>query len=477
MPRRVFHAPRGDNPLLRDGVGAIQRELGVTAEFPAEVEEAAAAAVAKAQLPDVDRTDLEFVTIDPAGARDLDQALHIERDGDGYVVHYAIADLATFVTPGDPVDVEAHRRGETLYGPDSKVPLHPPAISEGAASLLPGEVRPALVWTLRVDAAGEGIAAFVERARVKSREQLTYDEAQRRLDSGSASPSLALLREVGEKRLLREQRRGGVSLPLPDQEIYSDDGHWRLGVREQLPVERWNAQISLLTGMGAASLMMYARVGILRTLPPPDPRDLKRLHRTARALDISWPAEMLYADFVRSLDPARPRHAAMLVASTTLLRGSGYVGFDGELPADPEHAALAGEYAHVTAPLRRLVDRFGLEVCVALSADRPVPGWVLAELPTLPEVMRESARRANAYERAVLDLVEAATLSGREGEAFSGVVVEVEPRDDRRGVVQIAEPAIEAPVSSEAPLPLGESVQAVLVEADPRQRRVRFEVR
>ena len=71
---------------------------------------------------------------------DLDQALHIERDGDGYVVHYAIADVAAFVTPGDPVDVEANRRGETLYGADSKVPLHPKVISEdaGVAAARPG---------------------------------------------------------------------------------------------------------------------------------------------------------------------------------------------------------------------------------------------------------------------------------------------------------------------------------------------------
>ena len=102
---------------------------------------------------------------------DLDQALHIERDGDGYVVHYAIADLAAFITPGDPVDLEANRRGETLYGADSKVPLHPPVISEGAASLLPDQVRPALLWTIKVDATGEGTDVTVERARVRSTRQ------------------------------------------------------------------------------------------------------------------------------------------------------------------------------------------------------------------------------------------------------------------------------------------------------------------
>src|SRR3546814_220892 len=96
--------------------------------FPPEVEAAAAQAAAHPRLPSLDRTDIAFVTVDPPGAMDLDQALHVERDGDGYVVHYAIADVAAFVSPGDAVDLEAHRRGETLYGAASKIPLHPPVL-------------------------------------------------------------------------------------------------------------------------------------------------------------------------------------------------------------------------------------------------------------------------------------------------------------------------------------------------------------
>lgn len=122
-------------------------------EFPAEVVKAALAAAANPRLPELDRTDLEFVTIDPPDSMDLDQALFIERNGDGYTVYYAIADVAAFVQPGDPMDVEARKRGETLYAPDKRTPLHPPELSEGAASLLPDQVRPALLWTIAVDAA------------------------------------------------------------------------------------------------------------------------------------------------------------------------------------------------------------------------------------------------------------------------------------------------------------------------------------
>src|SRR3546814_4029704 len=92
---------------------------------------------------------------------DLDQAMFVERVGDGYRVHYAIADVGAFVSPGDPIDLEANRRGETLYGADGKIPLHPKALSEDMASLLPGELRPALLWTIDLDATGEGMAVVV----------------------------------------------------------------------------------------------------------------------------------------------------------------------------------------------------------------------------------------------------------------------------------------------------------------------------
>jgi exoribonuclease R len=265
-----------------------------------------------------------------------------------------------------------------------------------------------------------------------------------------------------------------VSLPLPEQEVDVDGEHFRLAFRQQLPVEQWNAQISLLTGFAAASMMVYARVGLLRTLPPPDPRDVQRLHRTARALGIDWPAEQLYPDFIRSLDPSKAEHAAMVVACTRLLRGSGYVAFNGEVPAQPQHAALASEYAHVTAPLRRLGDRYAGEVCLALCAGEEVPGWALEALDDLPKVLQESARKAHQYENAVLDLVEAGVLQDQVGESFAGVVVDLDDRDPHRGTVTVQQPATEADVVSEGELPLGEDVTVTLATADVRSRRVEF---
>src|SRR3954454_19357154 len=473
---RVKSADGADPGVLRRGEQALQAEMNIATTFPAEVEQEAADAAKHPTLPQLDRTDIPFVTIDPEGSHDLDQALHLQRRGTGYTVHYAIADVAAFVKPGGAVDEEANTRGETLYGIGDKVPLHPLSLSEGACSLLADGARPALLWTVELDETGAQASVRVERAMVRNRARLSYAGVHADLKAGKAYPVFDLLREVGEKRLALERARGGVSLPLPDQEIDRRDGRWMLDFRQPLTVENWNAQISLVTGRAAAQLMIEGKVGVLRTVPPADPRDITRLHRIARALRIDWPDSTSYPDFIRGLDPARPNHAAMLNASARLLRGAAYASFDGTVPEHPEHAALATTYAHVTAPLRRLVDRYAGEICIALCRNKPVPEWVTARLEQLPETMRDSGHRASQYEAAVVDLVEAAMLADDVGKEYDAVVIDVDEEDQTSGKVMVAQPAVEARVSSERPLPLGEGVRVRLAEVVPEQRKVRFEL-
>src|SRR4051812_10295442 len=214
MPLQRVHFAEDVPEVFRASLQDIRREQEVPAGFPPEVTAAAVAAAANVRLPKLDRTDIEFVTIDPPDSMDLDQALHIERTGNGYTVHYAIADVAAFVQAGDPIDVEARKRGETLYAPDKRTPLHPPELSEGEASLLPDQVRPALLYTITVDTRGEGTGVVCERALVKSRAKLNYAGVQKDLDAGTASESLQLLREIGKLREERELERGGVNLPI-----------------------------------------------------------------------------------------------------------------------------------------------------------------------------------------------------------------------------------------------------------------------
>ena len=461
---------------LQPGLKRLRSELEVPDGFPPDVLAAAdAAATAPAADDRADRTDIEFVTIDPEGSMDLDQAVHIAKNGDGYTVHYAIADVAAWVEPGGPVDAETHRRGQTFYAPDLRAALHPPVLSEAAASLLAdGKPRPALLWTVELDAEGKQTSATVERTLVTSRARLSYTEVQHDLDAGEASDSLHLLEIVGRLRQTIEAERGGVSLETPEQEITADGDDWRLEYRAALPVEGWNAQISLLIGAAAAEIMIAGRIGLLRTLPPAEQWGIDKLRHTAKGLNIDWPGRLSYPDFVRSLDPTKPAHLAMVTACTVLFRGAGYTAFDGSLPdGNLVHGALAMHYAHATAPLRRLVDRYVGETCLALSSGTAVPDWVRAELPLLPALMADSDGRAKKYERGIIDLLEAMVLSTRVGQSFTGTVVEI-GKDGTGGIIVIADPAVEARVSGK--VELGEEATVKLVSADVATGTVKFEV-
>jgi exoribonuclease R len=464
-------------PWYLPAFAKLVQDLQVPTDFPADVTAAAQQAAGVVHAADADRADrreIELVTLDPADSRDLDQAFAIEQSDRGFRLYYAIADVAAFVEPGGPIDVESNRRVETRYAPDRRLPLHPPELSEAAASLLPGVERPAVLWTLDLDAGGELVGVDVGRARVKSRAKLAYDAVQAEIDAGTQDAVIDRLRALGELRLASERRRGAVSLPLPEQVVdVSDGGGWRLTHRLQTPVEMWNAQLSLLTGMAAATLMLGAGIGLLRTLPAPDPDSVAGLRRRARALGFEWPESQPYPEFVRSIDPNAPRAPAMLRACTTLFRGAGYLAFDGAPPTDGEHAAIAAPYAHVTAPLRRLADRYATEVCLAVKAGVPVPGWVRTALPELPQRMQEGGRAVNSFAAEVLNLVEAGLLAGRVGETFPGTVVATN-NERTSGTVVIADPYVEAKVDGRD-LPLGEAVQVRLVTADPMTRQIRFE--
>lgn len=480
MPARSFRLDQATVSDVAPALAALRTELEVPGAFSSDALAEAEHAAAKQPQHSRDATDVELVTVDPPGARDLDQAVHLSRDGEGYLVRYAIADPASFIEPGGALDREVHERGMTFYGPDGRIGLHPDVLAEGAASLLPDQVRPACLWEIRLDATGEIADVAVARAMVRSRAQLTYEQVQTALETdsfGEVPEMMTLLRDVGILRQQREAERGGASLRIPEQEIVRVDHHYELRYRATLDVEEWNAQISLLTGIAAAGMMRRKRVGVLRTLPDADPRAVKRLRRAAKGLGIAWGGDEPYGAMLRRLDASIPAHAAFLDEATTLFRGAGYLTFDGDLPKESPHGAIASEYAHVTAPLRRLVDRYGLEICLAASAGTDVPDWVHSGLEELPGVMASTGQAANAYERECVNLLEAVLLEGRVGESFDGVIIEVdEPKNGEptsRGTVVVAEPAVQATVRG-AELPLGEATQVTLTAAEPASRTVAF---
>ncbi|MDQ0633231.1 exoribonuclease R [Arthrobacter pascens] len=484
---------------LEEALGALRTELELPGPYPDEAVRDAEAAVASHRMPASDLTDVEFLTIDPESSTDLDQALFIERDGTGYKVLYAIADVPSFVVPGGALDAETRRRGQTFYAPDGRIPLHPEVISEQAGSLLAGQLCSAFVWEFRLDDAAEVTSVTVRRARMRSRTKLSYKGAQAELDAGTATPVLQLLKEVGLKRVALERARGGASLNMPEQEIVQlPDGGYRIAAAPQLPVEDWNAQISLMTGMAAARLMLDGKVGILRTMPSPDERSLGHFRIQTEALGKPWDGEVSYGEYLRTLDPLDPRQLAILHSAGMLFRGASYTAFDGDVPEDAIQSAIGAAYAHTTAPLRRLVDRFVLVICEALSNGRPAPGWAREALPSLPVIMAGSDQLASRMERMALDTVEAALLVNHIGQEFDAIVISgSKPQKDNgggngngrngtangrngangnggSGIIQIAEPAVTARCAGD--LEPGTKVRVRLISSDIATREVHFEL-
>jgi exoribonuclease R len=473
---------------------AVRAEFALPAGFPPAVLAEAASAAAARPGPGPDRddaTDVALVTIDPPGSKDLDQALGVVRRGDGFRVHYAIADLGAVVVPGGPLDAEVRRRGQTIYLPDGAVPLHPPVLSEDAASLLPDGPRPAVLWRIDLDGAGQPVAVDVRRAVVASRARLDYAGVQADVDAGRIHPAIGALPELGPLRRALAVQRGAIELELPEQEVVpaphaGGTTGWTVEVRRRTAVEDWNAEISLLTGMCAARIMLDAGIGLLRTLPAAEPDAVAELRVVASGLGVDWPATATPAALLAGLPRDTPAALALRRAATSLLRGAGYTAFDTSAgrpsgtargvaaPADPGHAGIGAPYAHVTAPLRRLVDRFGSELCLAVTSGADVPEWLRAALPTLPEIMAASDRVAGGVARACVDRTEAALLAGRVGDEFEVVVLRGAGPDGGQGEVYRHDPPVLARCSG--PLRTGETTRVRLVESDPATGRIAFAV-
>lgn len=457
---------------LREHLDALVAASDVPTAFPADALAEAEAAAAPERADRADRTDIPFVTLDPASSTDLDQAMHLERDGDGYRVRYAIADVPVVVPLGGALDAATRRRGQTVYLPDRRIPLHPEVLSEGAASILPAQDTPAFIWTFLLDEHGEVTSTSLERALVRSREKLAYDAEQARIDAETPHPMMALLLEIGAKRRDLEAERNGASLNLPEQEVIAEGDRLLLQWRAPLPIEEANAQISLMTGIAAATVMIEGGAGILRTMPPAEPAAIEKLRQKARALSEPWPDDVSYGDFLRSLEWSRPRHLALLNQAAKLFRGASYRAFTtrDELPtetAELTQAAIGAPYAHTTAPLRRLVDRFVLLTCYHLLRDEPLPEALRTALPLIPQIMQETGGPANALARTALDVVEALALRAYAGRELDATILSTA---DGTAQLQLDEPPVT--VRGKVPGAVGDVVRIRIASTDPTTGRV-----
>lgn len=455
---------------IRDPVHALARELAaIRAEFqvpdafPAPVLAAAETAARRAPSAHADWTDRPFVTLDPASATDLDQAFCIEAAGRDLILHYAIADVAWFVDEGGSVDAEAWARGETLYLPDGKAGLYPPVLAEGAASLLPDGPRPAVVFSVRVAPDGAVKLDAATRAVIRNRAKLAYATVR----ENDLSEDFA---ELSGRIIAAEAARGAARIDPPEQEVSEGpDGKLTLAFRNRHPSEDQNAALSLACNMAVADALIAHRTGLFRVMAEPNEHAVRRLRHTARAFGIEWPDRATLTQFERTLDPANPRAAALMLAIRRAGNGAGYQVFrPGETPW---HAAVAAPYAHATAPLRRLADRYVVQAALAVANGRRVPDHVTEAFTRLPKVMARADARAGQIDRAVIDMAEAVMLSGNEGATLGAIVTDI---GERGASIQLRDLPVTARVDASGLTP-GDPLDVRLTLADPRARRTAFE--
>lgn len=449
---------------------SIAEEFSLPTEFPAEVLAEAAAARDRYAGDRRDARDIPLVTIDPVGSMDLDQAVFIEDTEGGFRVLYAIADVAAFVESGSALEEESLRRGQTIYLPDEPVRLHPPALSEGDASLLPDVDRPAVLWSFELDAAGEVVSFHLERALVRSVARLDYDSVHADYLSGRLHPSIELLPEVGRLREASALRRDAINLRLPAQSVARlDNGTYELVVEPRHEVMDWNSEISLLTGMCAGQLMVSHGSGLLRTLKPANSDSVAVFRAEARALGYECPDNQPIGEFLQSVDATDARGMAVMREAQKLLRGSGYAQVDN---GDAEvHAGIGGYYSHVTAPLRRLIDRFATEVCLALCQGKEVPQWVSERATEVIDTMNRTSTLANNVDRAALDLTEATVLSPWVGHNFDALVLTSDPEREQARIF-VTDPPVLADCLGAPPQSTTATVS--LIRADVIKRDVAF---
>lgn len=448
--------------VLSSGLADIRTQFQVPVDFSAAVLAEAELAAARPISAHADWTDRDFVTLDPKASTDLDQAFAIEQSGRDLILHYAIADVAWFVGRGDALDREAWKRGETIYMPDGKASLYPLVLSEGAASLLPNVERPSVIFTVRIDPTGTSSLDGAVRALIRSRAKLAYETvAAADLPSGFSELS-ARIEQAGDAR-------GAARVDAPEQELVVDpDGHFALEFRPQLLAEQQNAGMSLAANLAIADVLLAHRTGLFRVMAEPDERSIWRLRHTAKALGLSWPKHEPLKQFEDSLNSADPRHAAFMAAVRRSGPGASYAPYeDGVVPW---HSAMAATYAHATAPLRRLADRYVIEATLQIANNGGVSAELNAAFRELPAVMAKAEGRSSQVERAVLDLAEAVMLDGHQGEKFEAVVTDV---DDRGTRIQLSDPAVVTRVDGKGAMP-GDTIAVELTSVDVVHRQVRF---
>lgn len=448
---------------LSKGLADIRLQFGVPETFPSAVLAEAETVASRAMSGRKDWTGRNFATLDPQSSTDLDQAFLIERSGNEIILHYAIADVPWFIVPGGGLDLEAWKRGTTIYMPDGKASLYPGRLSEDAASLLPDVDRPCVIFSVRIDQSGKASLDDASRAIIRSRAKLAYENVK----GDQLGPDFA---ELSRRIEQAEDARGAMRVDAPEQELVVDqDGQFSLKFRPQLKAEQQNASLSLAANLAIADALLAHRTGLFRIMAVPDPGAINRLRHSAKALGLLWPKGATLEQFESGLDASNPRHAAFRAAVRRAGPKAAYAPYVENVI--PWHSAMGATYTHATAPLRRLADRYVIEAALQIAAGGSVSALLNDAFGKLPGVMARAEEKAGQIDRATLDLAEAVMLEGSEGLLFSAVVTDVDERGTR---IQLSDPAVVSRIDGKGAMP-GDLIKVELVSVDISHRQVRFQ--
>ena len=396
-------------------------------DIPTEFPEDALAEAAHARGVGVrGRTDLRaipLVTIDGEDARDFDDAVFAERDGAGFRLVVAIADVAHYVRPGSPLDTAAWTRGNSCYFPDRVVPMLPEALSNGWCSLRPGEDRGCLFVEMRIDAKGRKHAQKFGRGLMRSAARLTYEQVQAAHDAGG-DPGVPLASLYDAFRALAAARtaRGTLDLDLPERKVALDDAGRVASVapRPRLDSHRLIEEFMVLANVCAAEeLERHQAPCVYRVHAPPSDEKLENLRQFLRQFRISLPPgnRLHPRDLDRALQQVAGTESALLV-NEVMLRSQSQAAYATE---NIGHFGLAlPRYAHFTSPIRRYAD---LVVHRSLIAALQLGAGALAdaERPRLAETCEHitaTERRATLAERDAIDRYLAAYMADKVGAEF-----------------------------------------------------------
>jgi ribonuclease R len=410
---------------------------GIPHVFPPAVLKEAEAAQPPSPSGREDWRKVPFVTIDPADAKDHDDAVHAELDSDpknkgGHVVCVAIADVAGYVRPGSALDREARIRGNSVYFPDRVVPMLPEAISNDLCSLRPHEDRAALAVRMVIGADGRKRSHTFHRVLIRSAAKLSYQQAQRAIDGwpddvsgpmlGTAlEPLYAAYRAVKRAR----DERAPLDLDIPERKIVLTAHNTvdRVMTPERLDSHRLIEEFMILANVAAAETLERGHVPLIyRVHDEPDIERVNALREFLKTLDISLPkGGALHAEQFNHILKRVKGHEAEKLVNEVVLRTQAQAEYAAE---NYGHFGLnLRRYAHFTSPIRRYAD---LIVHRGLIRAGKLGDGSLPETEDLRSLAETSAaisateRRAMKAERETFDRLLAHFLADRVGATFEG---------------------------------------------------------